>query len=117
MGQLIEVAEESLDSRIDEFLDGPLGSTGAAIHQPRELVQRAAVACSEEGGAQRFAPGSQGKQHLEQLQQDVLFPRHRHVGGPGMGRVGAEDLPRLVDDAGATGDDERARAGSMRQAS
>ena len=107
MRQLVQLAGQSLNAGIDEFL-GRLVLSATGIDQSRNILQHAAVAGAEERLPDVLAAAASTEQHLQQAQQDIVFAGDGQVGGPGIVRVGREYIPRLVDGLRASDDHERA---------
>ena len=104
MGQLVEVAEQALHARVDQFLGDAIGFA-ARVNEARDAVQHAAVAGAEERRAHRLALAADGQQHFEQAEQDELLPGHRDVGA-GVGGILVEQEERLVHRVGPAGDNQ-----------
>ena len=82
VGQFVEIPEEALNTRVDQFL-GNAVLVAARIDQTGNIVERAAVARTNERRAQRFAASARRQQHFEQTQQDKLLARDDDIGAPG----------------------------------
>ena len=72
-----ELGRRCLEAGKHTFVEKPLAMSS---DQARDLIERAGVARPKEGGADRLAAGPEREQHFEQVQEHVLFARHRHVG-------------------------------------
>ena len=110
MRQLVEIADEALHARVDQFLGHSVGAA-SRVHQAGDVVERAAVARANERRAHRFAAAAHREQHFDQAQHDEFLAGHHDVGAARAARVRTEKVIWLVDRVRPAGDDQRAMRG------
>ena len=104
--QLIEITHQTLDARIDQFIRYAV-TLAVCVDQARDSVEQSAVAGADKRRPHRLVARANGKQHFKQIQKDILLTGDGHVRTPGIGRVGAEDVPWLINDLWPAGNDQR----------
>ena len=110
MGQLVEIPEKALNTRVDQFLgNSVLVATG--IDETGDIVERPAVTRANERRAHRFTATARRQQHFDEAQQDEFLARDDDVGAARARGVGAEKVIGLVDGVRTAGDDQRAMRG------
>ena len=110
VGQFVEIPEEALNTRVDQFLGNPV-LVAARINQTGDIVERPAVARTNERRPHRFTATARRQHRFDETQQDKFLARDDDIGATRAGGVGTKQVIRLVDGVRTAGDDQRPMRG------